>query len=299
MMSALKHKVSVLATAVLLAGCASTNNPQDPFEPFNRAMFTFNDTIDQAAVKPAAELYSNVLPEFVQIGINNFFGNLGDVWTGVNNFLQGKVEDGFSDVMRVAVNTTMGFGGLLDIGSEAGLTKHNEDFGQTLGKWGVASGPYVVLPILGSSTLRDTVVRPLDTWGYPWHYKRPVHVRNIGSVTYAIDQRAAVLDASNLVEEAALDRYVFVRDAYMQRRQSKVYDGEVPESKYENDVGPTVEDTATTRSIVNTDTSEPAQKPVVKLEQDVKLETAPAAMGATAPTAAKAAETALVTEPKQ
>ena len=299
MMSALKRKASVLAAAALLAGCASTNNPKDPFESFNRAMFTFNDTIDQAAVKPAAELYSNVLPEFVQIGINNFFGNLGDVWTGVNNFLQGKVADGFSDVMRVAVNTTMGFGGILDIGSEAGLVKHNEDFGQTLGKWGIASGPYLVLPILGSSTLRDTTVLPLDFAGDPWHYKRPVHVRNIGSFTNAIDLRATVLDASNLVEEAALDRYVFVRDAYMQRRQSKVYDGEVPESKYENDVGPTAtEETGAAAPDLNSAASEPAQKPVVKAEQDVKPETAPAAIGAVAPAAAKTAETASVMEPK-
>jgi len=287
MMSALTRKVGVLATAVLLAGCATTNNPKDPFEDFNRAMFTFNDTIDQAAVKPAAQLYSDVLPEFVQIGINNFFGNLGDVWTGVNNFLQGKIADGFSDVMRVAVNTTMGFGGLLDIGSEAGLTKHNEDFGQTLGKWGVTSGPYLVLPILGSSTLRDTASLPLDFAGDPWHYKRPVHVRNMGSVVNAVDLRATVLDASNLVEEAALDRYVFVRDAYMQRRQSKVYDGDVPESKYEHDVGPTVAEGNPSGLPDDKAAPEPAQKPVVKLEQDVRPETT------------KPAETALVSEPKQ
>ncbi|RJF99674.1 VacJ family lipoprotein [Noviherbaspirillum saxi] len=267
MRSALKIKISILAAALLLTGCATTN-PKDPFEDFNRAMFTFNDTVDQAAIKPAAEVYSTLLPQFVQIGINNFFGNLGDVWTGVNNFLQGKIADGLSDVMRVAVNTTMGFGGVLDIGSEAGLVKHKEDFGQTLGKWGVASGPYLVLPILGSSTVRDTFATPLDFKGDPWHYKAPVHVRNVGSTIRVIDLRSSVLDASNLVEEAALDRYVFIRDAYMQRRQSKVFDGEVPSSTYEHDVGPTAAEDLPAINDKGAAMPEPAEKPVVKLEQN-------------------------------
>jgi phospholipid-binding lipoprotein MlaA len=230
-------RIIVLATALVLTGCA-TSNPKDPLEGFNRAMFTFNDAVDQAAVKPAAQVYST-LPTFMQTGIGNFFGNLGDVWTAVNNFLQGKMADGLSDVLRVAVNSTFGFGGVLDIGTEAGLYKHQEDFGQTLGKWGVKSGPYVVLPVLGPSTLRDVIALPLDIEADPWHHKRPVHLRNPGSALRALDQRAAVLDASNLIEEAALDRYQFVRDAYLQRRQSKVYDGEPPSSAYEFDVGPT------------------------------------------------------------
>ncbi len=260
-------RIGMLSAVLALAGCA-TNNPKDPFEPFNRAMFGFNDAIDQAAVKPAAEAYSK-LPSFVQTGVGNFFGNLGDVWTAVNNFLQGKVADGLSDVMRVAVNSTMGFGGLLDIGSEAGLPKHKEDFGQTLGKWGVKSGPYVVLPVLGSSTLRDTLVTPIDFEGDPWHYKRPVRWRSTGSVLRAVDLRASVLEASNLVEEAALDRYVFVRDAYLQRRQSKVYDGDVPPLNYEHDVGPTIapaEDVAAQQKA--TDNAEPEPSSIVKLEQN-------------------------------
>jgi len=229
-------RLVVLTMALALTGCA-TSNPKDPFESFNRAMFTFNDTIDQAAVKPAAQVYST-LPTFIQTSIGNFFGNLGDVWTAVNNFLQGKMADGLSDVMRVAVNTTFGLGGILDIGTEAGLYKHNEDFGQTLGKWGVKSGPYVVLPLYGSSTVRDVIAMPFDIEADPWHHKRPVHVRVPGSILRVIDLRASVLDASNLIEEAALDRYQFVRDAYLQRRQSKVYDGEPPSSAYEFDVGP-------------------------------------------------------------
>lgn len=276
MKAARSIKTSLLVMAIALSGCATTN-PQDPFEGFNRAMFTFNDKVDQVAVKPAAEVYSNVVPQFVQIGVGNFFGNLGDVWTAINNFLQGKVEEGFSDVMRVAVNSTFGFAGLLDIGSEAGLTKHREDFGQTLGKWGVKSGPYVVLPIFGSSTLRDTAAMPVDMGADLWSYYDPVHWRNTGSIVRLVDLRASVLDASNLVEEAALDRYVFVRDAYLQRRQSKVYDGDAPSSKYEHDVGPTE---AVDESAVKTlpaSMSEPATGPVVKLEKNEGAGTIPVA----------------------
>jgi phospholipid-binding lipoprotein MlaA len=226
-------RVCVILLTLALAGCASTN-PKDPFEDFNRAMFSFNDAVDEAALKPAAEAYSE-MPTFIQTGVSNFFGNLGDVWTAVNNLLQGKFADGMSDVMRVAFNSTFGLGGLLDIGSEAGLVKHREDFGQTLGVWGVGSGPYVVLPLLGSSTLRDTAALPVDFQGDAWAYVTPVDVRNVGSVVRVVDQRAALLGASSLIEEAALDRYVFIRDAYMQRQESKIRDGESPRTSYEGE----------------------------------------------------------------
>jgi phospholipid-binding lipoprotein MlaA len=226
-------RIGLVAVTLALAGCA-TANQKDPFEKFNRVMFNFNDAVDQAALKPAAEAY-RTLPSFMQTGVGNFFGNLGDVWTAVNNLLQGKMADGMSDVMRVAFNSTFGLLGVLDIGSEVGLVKHKEDFGQTLGKWGVAAGPYVVLPLLGPSTVRDTFATPVDISGDPWDYARPVRVRNFGYVVRVVDQRSAVLDASNLIEEAALDRYVFVRDAYMQRRESTVRDGESPDTSYEED----------------------------------------------------------------
>lgn len=271
-MSSIRWAIAAML-AFSLAGCA-TSNPKDPLEPFNRAVFKFNDAVDQAALKPAAEAYAK-LPSFVQTGVGNFFGNLNDVPTALNNFLQGKVGDGFSDVMRVAVNSTMGFGGVLDIGSEVGLVKHKEDFGQTLGKWGVRPGPYVVLPLLGSSTLRDTVAYPVDVETDPWRYVEKIRARNVGSVVRVVDQRAVLLDASNLLEEAALDRYVFVRDAYLQRRQSKVYDGELPETSYEDDIGPTITEAdnagmkqSPAMPVADSTTAgEPAIKPVVELEQ--------------------------------
>lgn len=213
-----------LAVGATLAGCATGPNPRDPYEKFNRQMFAFNDAVDRAALKPAATAYKQVLPTFVQTGVSNFFGNLSDLWSAVNNLLQGKGQDGMSDFMRFSINSTLGMGGVLDIGSEAGLHKHNEDLGQTLGAWGVQSGPYLMLPLLGPSTVRDTVAIPVDIYADPWGYVYPVTVRNVGIGVRAIDQRAAVLDASNLMEEAALDRYEFIRDGFLQRRQSRITD---------------------------------------------------------------------------
>lgn len=229
-MNSMTRSVAAIALALAMTGCASTGNSQDPLEGFNRAMFTFNDTLDRAALKPVAKAYQTVLPDFVQTGVGNFFGNLGDVWTAVNNFLQGKVEAGAQDVVRVIANSTLGVLGLFDIASDSGVPKHKEDFGQTLGVWGVPSGPYVVLPFLGASTVRDTAALPADLYGDVWSYKDPVHWRNTGSVVRLVDRRAALLDASNLLEDAALDRYQFVRDAYMQRRLNQVYDGDPPEN---------------------------------------------------------------------
>ena len=226
-------RVAALCVVFATSGCATTN-PNDPFEPFNRTMFRFNDKLDEAALKPAAQAYSH-LPSFVQTGVSNFFGNLADVWTSINELLQGKAADGVTDVMRVAVNSTFGIGGLIDIGSEAGMPKHNEDFGQTLGFWGVKPGPYVVLPLFGPSTLRDTVATPVDLLGDPWYYERPVRWRNTGTVLRIVNQRAALLNASNLLEDAALDRYEFVRDAYLQRRDSRVHDGGSRASSYEEE----------------------------------------------------------------
>ena len=227
------RSVALATAALLLAGCATkASTPGDPLESYNRAVFKFNDAVDRAALKPAATVYKEATPRFVQTGVNNFFGNLGDIWSAANNLMQGKGEAGMTDFTRFTLNTTFGLAGLLDIASEAGLQKHNEDFGQTLGHWGVASGPYFMIPILGPSTVRDTAALPLDMAADPWTYVDPVSARNWGTALRIVDKRAEILDASNLVEEAALDRYVFIRDGYMQRRESQVFDGEAnPKAK--------------------------------------------------------------------
>lgn len=216
------NRIAALVLAVTLTGCATSNNPNDPIEGFNRAVFSFNDTADKAIVKPVAQAYSYVTPNFVQTGVGNFFGNLGDLWSAVNQLLQGRVEAGVTSFMRVAINTTFGIGGLLDVSTEMRLPRQKSDFGQTLGRWGVGSGPYVVIPLLGPSTLRDTAALPVDVTFDPWSHKRPVDWRNVGTAINLIDRRAQLLDASNLLEDVALDRYDFIRDAYLQRRQSQI-----------------------------------------------------------------------------
>jgi phospholipid-binding lipoprotein MlaA len=214
---------AAVGAGLLLSGCASTN-PKDPFEKFNRTMFSFNDTVDRVALKPTATAYRNYTPSFVQTGVGNFFGNLSDLWSSMNDFAQLKGQDGLSDFTRFALNSTFGLVGVLDIATPAGLRKHNEDLGQTLGYWGVPSGPYLMLPILGPSTVRDTIALPGDWWGDPWTHVNDVPWRNGGILLRAVDQRASVLDASNLLEDAALDRYEFIRDGYLQRRNAKVLD---------------------------------------------------------------------------
>lgn len=215
----------LLLAALTLTGCASMNE-KDPYEKYNRSVFNFNDAVDRNALKPAATAYKAVLPSFVQTGVNNFFGNLSDLWSSANNVMQGKGERGLSDFTRVLINSTFGLVGVIDIASDAGLPKHNEDFGQTLGYWGVPSGPYLMLPLLGPSTVRDTAGLPVDIAADPWGYGISSRARNIGTVVRVVDQRAVLLDASNLLEDAALDRYEFIRDGYLQRRKSQVFDGE-------------------------------------------------------------------------
>ena len=217
--------LALLAIGASLGGCASMGE-KDPYEKYNRNVYEFNDAVDRNALKPAATVYKTVLPSFVQTGVSNFFGNLADVWSSANNLLQGKGEAGMSDFTRVMMNTTFGLGGVLDIASEAGLKKHNEDFGQTLGYWGMPSGPYLMLPLLGPSTLRDTAALPVDIAADPWGTGVSSGVQAAGVVVRVLDQRAVLLDATNLMEEAALDRYEFIRDGFLQARKNKVFDGE-------------------------------------------------------------------------
>lgn len=216
-----------------LAGCATTGaNPIDPLEGYNRAMFRFNDGVDKAIIEPVAKGYKAVVPGVARTGVTNFFSNLGDIWIGVNNVLQGKLGAGASDFGRFAINTTAGILGLFDVASNAGLEKHNEDFGQTLGRWGMGSGAYVVLPILGPSSVRDGFsLLAVDWHGDPLWYVGNVPTRNELYGVRVVDTRANLLDASRLMEEAALDRYSYVRGAYLQRRRSLIYDGNPPRER--------------------------------------------------------------------
>ena len=220
----------VVMVSAVVAGCASVpggaQNDRDPFERYNRSMYRFNKSVDNIVLKPVATVYADVLPDFFQTMVGNFFGNIGDVWTAVNNFLQGKPRDGATDVLRVVFNSTIGLGGLIDICTPAGIPKHEEDFGQTLGVWGVKSGPYVVLPIFGSSTLRDGFAKPVDLAVDPVGQINHVPTRNVARVVRLVDDRAALLGTSRILDDAALDPYEFTRDAYLQRRESRVRDGE-------------------------------------------------------------------------
>jgi phospholipid-binding lipoprotein MlaA len=220
----------------LLGGCASTGDPRDPLEPLNRGVYKFNDGVDHLIVKPAAEFYSVVVPQFVRRGVSNFFSNLDDVIVALNNLLQGKLVQAGSDVARFAVNTTVGVLGLFDVASHVGLEKHNEDFGQTLGYWGIRDGPYLVLPLLGPSSARDAVGWVGDIYAWPGTYVEPTRDRNIVAGLRFFDARYQLLGASRILETAAIDPYTFVRDAYLQRRRSLVYDGKPPPD--EDDVEP-------------------------------------------------------------
>jgi phospholipid-binding lipoprotein MlaA len=213
-----------------LGGCATAGgNPDDPLEGYNRAMFGFNDSVDKAVIKPVAIGYKKVVPAFARTGVSNFFSNLGDVWIGINNVLQGKLGEGASDFGRFAINTTVGVLGLFDVASDAGLEKHNEDFGQTLGRWGVGSGAYVVLPFLGSSSVRDGFgLLAVDWQGDPLWYVGNVPTRNELYALRLVEGRANLLEASDFAESAALDKYSYVRGAFLQRRRSLVYDGNPP-----------------------------------------------------------------------
>jgi phospholipid-binding lipoprotein MlaA len=228
---------SALAVAVALAcvGCATRpdGNPRDPFENYNRGMFAFNDGVDRAIFKPAATMYRAVTPAPVRTGVSNFLGNLEDVWSFVNSLLQGKPQAAAQTFVRFNVNTFLGLGGVLDIASEARIDRQREDFGQTLGVWGVPSGPYLVLPLLGPSTVRDTVGLPVDMAADLISNIDHVPTRNAAKVVDLLDTRAALLRAGDTLEEAALDKYSFTRDAFLQRRRSAVYDGDPPDESAE------------------------------------------------------------------
>ncbi len=220
-------------TLALLGGCASTQHPRDPLEPLNRAVYHFNDGFDKTIMKPAATVYREIVPELARTGVNNFFNNLRDVFNVLNNLLQGKIAEAASDAGRIALNTTVGLAGLIDVASEIGLEKHNEDFGQTLGRWGIGEGPYLQIPFLGPSSFRDVVGTFADFKVDPVRriWRDHTATRNSLWGLYYINLRANLLDTTRILDEAAIDPYEFQRDAYLQRRYNRVHDGNPPPRK--------------------------------------------------------------------
>lgn len=218
----------LLITALVLStGCATRpgGDPRDPFEPLNRQVNKFNDAADRIVLKPVATGYVAVVPPIIRTGVNNFFSNVGDVWTFINSVLQLKPQQSGETLIRLAVNTTMGLGGILDVASELGIEKYKEDFGLTLGRYGVPAGPYVVLPLLGPSTVRDTLAFGVESSGDPIRGINNNETRNTLYVLRAIDLRATYLTAGDVLDQIALDKYTFTRDAYLSRRRSLIAAG--------------------------------------------------------------------------
>ncbi|MCA8032312.1 MULTISPECIES: VacJ family lipoprotein [Burkholderia] len=225
------NKVRIIAATVaasaMLTGCATgpNRNPNDPLEPMNRAMYKFNDTVDTNIAQPIAKGYQKVTPTPVRTAISNFFSNLGDLGNMANNLLQLRITDATQDLMRVAMNSLFGVAGLIDIATPAGLPKHHQDFGLTMARWGMPSGPYLVLPVFGPSTIRDGVGRAVDVRFNLLNYIEPA-ARNPMYIAQFISARSDLLGATDLLKQAALDPYSFVRDAYLQQRKSLTYRGQ-------------------------------------------------------------------------
>jgi phospholipid-binding lipoprotein MlaA len=232
-MPAMRYGVStaLLALVLLSTGCATgpNANPKDPLEPMNRKIAVFNDTLDDNVLKPVATGYRDYTPQFFQTGVSNFFRNLSDVLSTLNNGLQLKGHDTAESFMRVTVNTVFGIYGIFDVATHIGLERHPEDFGQTLGYWGVPDGPYLVLPVFGPSTVRDSAVLPLEFSLDPVSNHNATAERNVAVVTRIVDKRASLLKTTNLLSGAAIDKYSFTRDGYLQFRRNQVYDGNPPD----------------------------------------------------------------------
>jgi phospholipid-binding lipoprotein MlaA len=224
-------RLVLLGLLGVMVGCASIpagveRSPHDPWESFNRSVFEFNEGLDKYLLKPVVAAYRFILPEIVRDGIYNFFSNYSDIYTALQNLLQGKPDLAFNDLMRVAVNTIFGLGGLMDVATPGGLPKHKEDWGQTFGVWGLPSGPYVVLPFFGPSTIRDTfgTAADLET-DYLFKYIPDVGLRNSITGLRVINARNTFYEAGDLLDGAALDKYSFIRDAYLQRREYQINEG--------------------------------------------------------------------------
>lgn len=219
---------AITAGALALGGCAATgSNPRDPYESFNRKVQSFNDGVDDAVLKPVATAYRTITPQPVRTGVGNFFGNVGDLWSMVNHALQGNGEQAYNHMVRFTTNTVLGLGGLLDIATEMHVDRQKQDFGKTLGAWGLAPGPYLVLPLLGPSTVRDTVALPVDWKGNLLSELEPSSHRYALTGLRIVDTRARLLNAGDMVDSVALDRYTLMRDVYLQSRQLGGTSGQV------------------------------------------------------------------------
>ncbi len=217
----LRNTVLAVAAVAAMSGCATVQTPTkgDPLEGFNRTMYKFNDTVDTYALKPVAKGYQWVVPQPVRDSVTNFFSNIGDVYIAANNLVQLRIADGVGDIMRVVINTVFGVGGLFDVATIAKLPKHTADFGLTMGHYGVPSGPYLVLPLLGPSTVRDTAGLGVDYAGNPLTYVSPDALSWGLFGVNLVNTRANLLGAGDVLDAAAIDKYSFVRNAYLQRRQ--------------------------------------------------------------------------------
>lgn len=222
-----------VALGLLLQGCASGPGAtaRDPFEPMNRSVTKFNDALDAAVLKPAATAYQTVTPPLVRTGVSNFFRNLSDIWSTLNAAVQLKPRETLDNAMRVAINSTVGLLGVVDVASDLNIERHPEDFGQTLGRWGVPSGPYLVLPFFGPSTVRDAAAFGVETHWDIVYSLQDVPSRNTLTVLRTLNTRANLLRAGNVLDEAALDKYTFLRDIYLQKRRSDIFDGNPPEEQ--------------------------------------------------------------------
>lgn len=229
-MTAGARAVASAALALELMGCATVPaTPGDPLESVNRAVFSFNEAVDAAVLKPVATGYRAVVPQFVRTGVDNFFGNIGDAWSAVNHLLQAKPAAAFEMGLRFGFNTVFGIFGLLDVAGEAGIERRSEDFGQTLGYWGLGPGPYLVLPLLGPSTLRDTAALALDGRASPVALSDETRDRYAIAGLLVVSTRARLLSATQAIDDIALDKYSLIRDGFLARRRYQVYDGNPPE----------------------------------------------------------------------
>jgi len=234
----LSWRIATVAVVVAaMAGCTTIREGRggpgqrlDPWENWNRKVYGFNEDLDNAVLKPVSTFYVEIVPQPVRRGVTNFFNNFADAWSAINNMLQGKFALGFEDATRVGANTLFGLLGILDVATEMGLDLHYEDFGQTLGHYGVGAGAYMVLPLLGPSTVRETAALPIDRLASPPALFDGTGAQIGFTLLQIINTRAGLLGATRVIDDISLDKYTFIRDAYLQRRRSLVFDGDVPET---------------------------------------------------------------------